>query len=640
MSKKFDVICLGRAAVDLYGDQVGSLLEDVSSFQKTLGGSSGNIAYGAAKQGLKTAMLTRVGDEPMGRFVKKSLSSAGCDTTHVVTDKDKLTGLVFLSIKDKNTFPLLFYRQDCADMNMQLADVDPDFIKSSKSLLITGTHFSTPSIFAVSLKAMKAAKAEGTKIIVDIDYRPVLWGVTNLENGESRFIPSQDVSSHLQSILPYCDLLVGTEEEIHIAGGTTNTLDALKRIRQLTSAEIVMKMGSLGCYIFDANIPDTLDDAFQFQGVSVDVLNVLGAGDAFLSGFLRGWLFNESYQRCCEYANACGALVVSRHSCAPAIPSKEELDYYLENQKEIPRPNVDVPLKKYHRIATRLPAADKELAILAVDHRTQLHDLAMAMGCGDGEIKKAKQLVIKALIALKEPLPTGLSSGVLIDDTYGLDLLNQLTGTDMWMARPVEVPKSRPLELEGGRSVGSKLISWPKSHIVKCLVSYCIDDAIDLRNAQERQIMELYQACCESGHAFLLEVLPAKYSDDELAIVRIMQRFYHLGVDPDWWKIPPQSATCWMNIDRVIAKCSIGCQGVIILGIDKPIHVLAKAFQDSAASTYCKGFAVGRSIFRKPCESWFNQEISDLVFMKQIQRNYLQLVGAWEARAMDESLYA
>ena len=246
--KKLDVICLGRAAVDLYGEQIGSCLEDMSSFKKYLGGSSGNIAYGTARLGLKSAMLTRVGDEHMGRFVREELQRAGVDVSHVKTDRDRLTGLVLLGIKDKDTFPLIFYRENCADMALSEDDFSPEFIASSRSLLITGTHFSTKETHAASMKAIEYAKATDTKVVIDIDYRPVLWGLTGLGDGESRFVSSAKVSEHLQSIIPDADLIVGTEEEIHIAGGSTDTIQALKKLRSLTKATIVLKLWSFGVH--------------------------------------------------------------------------------------------------------------------------------------------------------------------------------------------------------------------------------------------------------------------------------------------------------------------------------------------------------------------------------------------------------
>lgn len=142
MSKPLDLICLGRIAVDLYGQQIGSRLEDVASFAKYLGGSSGNVAYGTAIQGLKSSMLARVGDEHMGRFLREELQSVGVDTSHLITDKQRLTALVILGIKDSETFPLIFYRDNCADMAISADDFSEQYIASAKALSITGTHLS------------------------------------------------------------------------------------------------------------------------------------------------------------------------------------------------------------------------------------------------------------------------------------------------------------------------------------------------------------------------------------------------------------------------------------------------------------------------------------------------------------------
>ena len=121
--KRLDVICIGRVAVDLYAQQIGARLEDVASFSKYLGGSSGNVAFGTAIQGLKSAMLARVGDEHNGRFLRETLSRAGVDTEYLITDKQRLTALVMLGIKDQETFPLIFYRDNCADMALSPEDI-------------------------------------------------------------------------------------------------------------------------------------------------------------------------------------------------------------------------------------------------------------------------------------------------------------------------------------------------------------------------------------------------------------------------------------------------------------------------------------------------------------------------------------
>ncbi len=636
--RSLDVICLGRAAVDLYGEQVGSRLEDMSGFAKYLGGSSGNIAYGTARLGLKSAMLTRVGDEHMGRFVREELALGGVDISHVITDKKRLTGLVILGIKDQDTFPLIFYRNDCADMALNSEDFSPEFIASSKSLLMTGTHLSTANTFETCSAAIKYAKAAGTKVILDIDYRPVLWGLTGLGDGETRFISSSSVSSHLQSVLPDLDLIVGTEEEVHIAGGSSDTITALKKVRSLTKATIVLKLGALGSTTLDGDIPDHTDHFDVFTGVQVDVLNVLGAGDAFLSGFLRGWLKDKPHEQSCTYANACGALVVSRHGCAPAIPSAEELDYYIKHANSIARPDLDDELNYLHRVTTRSAQDWQEICGLAFDHRKQFIQMAKEAGAEPEAIGTLKKLLVKATESGAKQAGLKGNIGVLIDDTYGQDALNDVTGKGWWIARPVELPSSRPLELEGGRSIGDRLKTWPREHIVKCLVFYHPSDQHEFRLAQERQIKELFKACCFSGHELLLEIIPPQSSLlNENTLADTLTRFYNLGVRPDWWKLPTMSHESWKKIDHVIKERSPHCRGVVMLGLDAPLPELIKGFEQSAGIDICKGFTVGRSLFSEPSKQWLAGEINDQQYIDAVAANYVELINAWKNRGLEKN---
>lgn len=632
--KTLDVICLGRAAVDLYGEQIGSPLQDMSSFAKYLGGSSANIAFGTARLGLKSAMLTRVGNEHMGTFVREELARAGVDTSHVLTDEERLTGLVVLGIKDQETFPLIFYRKDCADMAISEQDFSADFIASSHSLLITGTHFSTPETYAASKKAIEYAKAAGTKVIVDIDYRPVLWGLTSLGDGETRFISSDSVSEHLQTVLVDCDLIVGTEEEVHIAGGTTDTIAALQKIRSLSNATIVLKLGPLGCTVIEGDIPKSMADIVPFTGVRVDVLNVLGAGDAFLSGFLRGWLQNKDHETSCSYANACGALVVSRHGCAPAIPSAEELDYYIANAADIPRPDKDEELNYLHRVTTRGPKQWDEICGLAFDHRKQFFDMARQQNADPSRITYLKRLLVKAAELGAEKAGLSGNIGVLIDDTYGQDALNDVTGKGWWIGRPVELPSSRPIELEGGRSIGDRLKTWPREHVVKCLVFYNPDDTHTLILQQERQIKELYRACCASGHELLLEIIPpADLPQDTNTVPRAVERIYNLGVRPDWWKLPAmQNRDSWQQVSDTIAQRAPHCRGVVMLGLDAPADELQAGFNCSAGFAICKGFTVGRTLFAEPSRQWLANQLDDQQFIEAVATNYVQLISYWRNR--------
>ena len=629
--KTLDIICLGRAAVDLYGQQIGSTLEEMGSFAKYLGGSSANIAYGCSKLGLKSAMLSRVGDEHMGRFVRNELASVGVDVSHVITDKERLTALVILGIQDKETFPLIFYRNDCADMAVDIKDFSAEFIASSKALLITGTHFSTANTYNTSMKAIEYAKASDTKVIIDIDYRPVLWGLTGLGDGESRFIPSDDVSQHMQTILPYCDVIVGTEEEIHITGGSEDTITALKQIRKLSSSIIVLKLGPLGCTVISSDIPDSSANFEVIKGNKVDILNILGAGDAFMSGFLRGYLRNVNLEKSANYANASGALVVSRHGCAPAIPSENELFYYLENSHNIPNPSQDKVLNHLHRISSR-SGSRSEIFGFAFDHRKQLYDLAIECGEDPNRIVKLKKLFLNSIEdTIKKSKINENNVGVLIDDTYGEDALQSIAEKTWWIGRPVELPGSCPLEFEGGGLIGSKLQSWPLKHVVKCLLFYHPNDPIELKLTQEQRLKELYSACVQSGHQLLLEVIPpAEYGEDDTNISQTLKRFYHLGIKPDWWKLPALQDKSWKLVSDIILEHDPHCQGVLLLGLSASMEAVKESFVYASKYEICKGFTVGRTIFYESAKEWMQNKISDQELVDSVASNYIELIKSWK----------
>ncbi|HMC47057.1 MAG TPA: 5-dehydro-2-deoxygluconokinase, partial [Caballeronia sp.] len=486
-----DIVCLGRLAVDLYAQQVGARLEDVSSFAKYLGGSSANIAFGCARLGLKSAMLSRVGNDHMGRFLTETLEREGCDTSHVRIDHDRLTGLVLLGIEDRDTFPLVFYRDDCADMAVDENDFDEAFIASSKALLITGTHFSTEQVNRTSRRALEYARRNQVRTVLDIDYRPVLWGLTGKADGETRFIANESVTAHLQSILPLMDLVIGTEEEFRIAGGKDTMIDALAAVRAVTNAMLVVKRGPMGCSIIDGDVPVSIDDAPVYRGVEVEVLNVLGAGDAFASGFLAGWLRDEPLEACARTANACGGLVVSRHGCAPAMPTPAELTYFLDAAQADParmrRPDRDATLARLHRVTPARKTWDEVLGF-AFDHRNQFFDLGQQTGADEARIAALKALFVEAVAQTEKERGLEGRIGVLIDDRYGQDALNAATGRGWWIGRPVELPGSMPLIFDHGRSIGTTLIEWPREHVAKCLVHYHPDHPHDLRLEQEAQI--------------------------------------------------------------------------------------------------------------------------------------------------------
>jgi 5-dehydro-2-deoxygluconokinase len=632
MTRTFDLICLGRAAVDLYGQQIGGRLEDMQSFAKYLGGSSANLAAGASRLGVRTSMLTRVGDEHMGRFVREALQREGVDVSRVRTDPTRLTAFVILGIEGAGAYPHIFFREHCADMGVSTADFDESYIASSRAISVTGTHLSTAPTRAAVEQAFRWARANDTRVILDIDYRPVLWKLTSAGEGGSRFVASSDVTAAIQSMLPACDLVVGTEEEIRIAGGADDVLAALRAIRVHTQAPIVLKRGPSGCAVIDGAVPARADELSLIPGFPVEVSNVLGAGDAFLSGFLYGWLSGKPLAECGRFGNACGALVVSRHGCTPAMPSRTELDEFMERSPPVRRPDLDERIAHLHH-ATTVRRSREELYVLAFDHRRQLEELADEHGAPRARIAAFKDLIARAVEHAAAGIVERERLGVIVDARHGAAALARLSGRGLWIGRPIETPGSRPLAFDPPDNVGLHLTSWPAAHVIKCLVFYHPEDPVELRLAQERQVRELHGAALALERDLLLEIICSGRGlpvDDETT-VRVLKRFYNLGVRPAWWKLEPQSSASWRNLTAVIGERDPWCNGVLMLGLDAPEDALQRAFEAAAGSPICRGFAVGRSIFNPAARSWFAGRMSDEDAVADIAARYERLIASWRA---------
>jgi 5-dehydro-2-deoxygluconokinase len=628
-----DVITMGRCSVDLYGQQIGSRLEDVASFAKSVGGSPSNIAIGTARLGLKSGLITRVGDEQMGRFVLEQMAREGVSTKGIATDKQRLTALVLLAVENDKTFPLIFYRDNCADNALDADDVDEAYVLSAGALLVTGTHFAKANTDAAQRKAMAIAKKAGRKIIIDIDYRPNLWGLAGHAAGEERYIKSDKVTAHLQSILADCDLIVGTEEEVHIAGGSEDTLEALRKIRSYSKGIIVLKRGPMGCVVYPSAIPASLEDGIIGQGFPIEVYNVLGAGDAFMSGFLRGWLKGEDLKTCATYANACGAFAVSRLLCSPEYLTWTELQYFLKNGSKHYALRNDEALNHIHWATTRRKQPDQILSF-AIDHRKQLEDMADKLGASRDEIAPFKRLAMQAIGKVSGGKP---GFGTLLDDTYGREAMYDAAKLGLWIGRPLEQPGSRPLRFEFTQDVGARLVDWPITHTIKCLAFYHPDDSQELKTEQAQKLRTLYEAARKVGRELLVEIIASKNgSMDDHTIARAMTELYALGIKPDWWKLEPQdSSTAWDEISKVIDAEDPFCRGIVLLGLEAPEEELAKGFKAVAAQKYVKGFAVGRTIFNEAAQEWLRGTISDEAAVTMMAEKFGNLVKIWnEARGV------
>ena len=634
MEKTLDVITIGRSSVDLYGTQIGGRLEDMGSFAKYIGGSPTNIACGTARLGLKSAVITKVGDEHMGRFIREQLIREGVETRGVSTDPERLTALVLLGIRDEDSFPLIFYRENCADMSLSEADIDEGFIATARSVLATGTHLSHRQTEAAVLKALTLARKHGARTALDIDYRPNLWGVAGHGDGESRFVESEKVTAKLQATLHLFDLIVGTEEEFHIAGGTTDTLAALRAVRAVSAATLVCKRGAKGAVAFEGAIPDSLDDGQTGPGFPIEVFNVLGAGDGFFSGLMKGWLDGADWPTALQYANACGAFAVSRHGCTPAYPSLAELEFFLKRGVIRPDLRNDAALEQIHWATNRggrMGGDWSTMRVFAFDHRAQLEQME-----GYTQTKGAafKELCLQAALEVADGQP---GYGILCDNRIGRAALHAASGTGLWIGRPCEWPGSRPLALEPelGPDCGG-LQEWARENVVKVLCFCHPDDDAQTRADQEATVLRLFTAARRNGLEFLLEIIPSKVAAvDDQTTATLIRQFYAAGIYPDWWKLEPMvSEAAWVHAIKAIEDHDTATRGIVVLGLDASEAELSASFESAARFDLVRGFAVGRTIFGEVASEWLTGAISDAQAVARMAERYARLCACWDqARA-------
>ena len=629
MTRPLDAITIGRSSVDLYGAQVGGRLEDMASFRKYIGGSPTNMAAGMARLGMRAAVITRVGDEHMGRFIREQLVREGVDVRGVRTDPERLTALAILGIRDDRQFPLLFYRENCADMALCEDDIDPHFIAEARCVTVTGTHLSHPGPEVAAVKALEIARKSGARTALDIDYRPNLWGVAGHGEGESRYVESAAVTARLQSRLHLFDLIVGTEEEFHIAGGSTDTIAALRSVRTVSDAVLVCKRGPMGSAAFEGPIPDSLDDGVSGPGFPVEVFNVLGAGDGFMAGLLKGWLDGEDWPTTLKYANACGALAVSRHGCTPSYPSWEELRFFFRRGVRTPALRHDAELEHVHW-ATNRRGDWPEVRIFAFDHRAPMEQMAAEAGADPARIGRFKELCLEAVL---EVAAGRAGFGILCDWQRGRNALCAAAGRDLWLGRPVEVPGSRPLELDIGCDPGSALQEWPVEHVVTVNCRYHPDDAPQMKASQEDTIVRLARAARANGLELLLELNASAVGPvEDHTAAEIIQRFHDLGVRPDWWKLEPiWNDAAWSRICGTVERNDPWCRGIVASGRGGSEETVAESLGAAARHASVKGFAAGRAIFAPAARAWLAGEMDDDEAVADMAARYRRLCASWNA---------
>ena len=302
-----DLITMGRVGVDLYPEQIGVSLAEVQTFAKSLGGSATNVAVAAARLGLRSAVITKVGDDPFGPYVRGALREFGVDDSLVGTHPSLRTPVVFCEIHPPDDFPLLFYREPQApDMTLSVDELDLDAVRAARVFWTTGTGLSAEPSRSATLAALEAR--DGGITVHDLDHRPMFWS------------DETEAGHWARAALKHATVAVGNRDEVAVAVRTRDPYAASAALLDLGVEIAVVKRGPEGV------LARTRDELVEVEPVPVDVVNGLGAGDAFGGALVYGLLSEWPLERTIRLANAAGAFVAARLACADAMPSLADIE--------------------------------------------------------------------------------------------------------------------------------------------------------------------------------------------------------------------------------------------------------------------------------------------------------------------------
>jgi 5-dehydro-2-deoxygluconokinase len=312
MSDHLEVLTMGRIGVDLYPTDIGTHLEDVVTFSRTLGGSATNVAVAAARHGRRTAVITRTGQDPFGSYIHRALRDFGVDDRFVTPVPGLPTPVTFCEIFPPDDFPLYFYRFPTApDLQITPDDIDLDAVVSADIFWVTVTGLCQEPSRSATLAALEARGGHGLTVL-DLDYRPMFWS------------SAAEATPHVRAALAHADVAVGNREECEVAVGESDPVRAAAALRGLGVDLAVVKQGPAGVL----GIRD--DESVVVRPVPVEVVNGLGAGDAFGGAMCHGLLAGWELERVLRFANAAGAFVAGQFACADAMPTTADLDAMLE----------------------------------------------------------------------------------------------------------------------------------------------------------------------------------------------------------------------------------------------------------------------------------------------------------------------
>lgn len=595
LDKQFDLICLGEVAVELYVEQLYCDLSEAQTYRQYLGGSCANVAVGVSRLGLNTVLVSRVGQDPLGSFLRAELMKHKVDTRWLkISDKYK-TGLMLQSLNSEDKRSKLYYKDESADKKLLESDCEEDLFNSAKALYINGNSLINANMRNVSQYAIQLAKAAGQKIIFDIRYTPEFWSSDEQRN----------ITEHYKFIVADCDVIIIDHDDISVLGFITSE-NLINELRPLTSAIILLKNtdGSCTAYATDSIAPITVSN------YKVEVLNKTGKEDAFASGFISSYLQEDSLEESVRKANASAAIITTRHGCAPEMPTIDEINKLTE-------PDIVSKMDLFAKV--RKKENKGNTCLLAFDQR---YYFAPKNDKEKKQIQDFKKILYSGFMnSQTHRLEKNITSGLIVDDCIPENELREEVESIICM--PIESSNTQLLTWINNRELYSQILHRPKRWWVKVFVKIGPNMSADALDHQIAMLTELQEVCHELDRTLLIDLATTN-------VLWSMRYIFQNNIMPHWWKLPSEyDYITWKKIETLAGYYQDNPRIMIIGGDVVSSHDLKSSFAIAKECAWVEGFAIGRNIFLDIFTQWSNGVIDSEKAIEKLSLEYDKISKLW-----------
>lgn len=568
------VMILGSSHVELWGEQLSTTLKDMRSFKKQIGGSGATIAMGCARLGLKTTLVSQVGDDPLGTYVQETLAQQGVDVSQLKR-VNAPTALVLRASLQTETAPYSLHHTFNAEL------------EHCQALLITSDYLHKNPV--TTQKIISQAQAQLIPLILVIE-----------EN-----VPSLEILSQF-------DVIISHAQALYALSATSQAELCLSKLRDLTQGLIILSTAE-DLFVSDKTHPYFSLKLTHPHSQRIDITTI---------GFLFGYLQKHPLEKSAQFANRYLALYAQTH----LLPKLETFSLYSSGQNQA----LALSQSAYFSRLQYLKPAQQQLFALNLGDPTQWQRLHQTFTQEITTINQAKFLIAQGVKQIAHLL-TG--TGLVIDHSINHEVIDLFSSSQAWLGRTVALPKTLPLQFIHP-DITQTLISWPSHHLVNVGVTYHPDDRYPLRSQQEASLKLLYHACQITQHRLLIEISPPTNSlVTASTLAHIMQRFYEMGIYPDWWQIrTPRDPRSWENMQKIIENYDPHCSGIVLQTPLIHLDPLTCLFKNTPSLV--KGFMVDSTFFQPLIELWLRHKLSDQQLVNQIANQLEQVIHLWLNRTL------